>query len=175
MKNFDVIVIGTGSAGATAAHKAKAEGLEVAIIDNLPFGGTCALRGCDPKKVLIGAADVLDWSERMQSSGVKGKLSIDWSDLMKFKHSFTDPVPENREKSFESAGISTYHGTASFVDQTTIDVDGEHLSASRNIVIATGALPTVLPIEGVEHLVPSDVFSKKMVTPIQYELTAVKK
>ena len=56
-KNFDLIVIGTGSAGSTVAHKCRKAGWDVAIIDSRPFGGTCAVRGCDPKKVLVGAAD----------------------------------------------------------------------------------------------------------------------
>jgi glutathione reductase (NADPH) len=59
-QRFDLIVIGTGSAGSAAANKCRKAGWEVAIIDSRPFGGTCALRGCDPKKVLVGAAELID-------------------------------------------------------------------------------------------------------------------
>lgn len=52
-KQFDLIVIGTGSAASTVAHECRSAGWDVAIIDSRPFGGTCALRGCDPKKVLV--------------------------------------------------------------------------------------------------------------------------
>jgi glutathione reductase (NADPH) len=55
-KQFDLIVIGTGSAASTVAHECRAAGWDVAIIDSRPFGGTCALRGCDPKKVLLGCS-----------------------------------------------------------------------------------------------------------------------
>ena len=56
------------------------------------------MRGCDPKKVLVGAADVIDWSRRMQGKGVAASdARIDWPALMRFKRTFTDPVPENRE------------------------------------------------------------------------------
>src|ERR1700735_4930070 len=98
IKNFDVIVIGTGSAASTVASHCRKAGWQVAIVDARPFGGTCALRGCDPKKVLLGAAEVLDWSRRMQGKGIKAEqLQMDWSELMRFKRSFTEPVPERRE------------------------------------------------------------------------------
>ncbi len=54
-KKFDLIVIGTGAGGSTFAHKCRKAGWDDAIIESRPFGGTCALRGCDPKKVLVGA------------------------------------------------------------------------------------------------------------------------
>src|ERR1700739_3186112 len=64
-KNFDLIVIGTGAAASTVAYKCRSAGWQVAVIDSRPFGGTCALRGCDPKKVLAGAAEAVDWVRRM--------------------------------------------------------------------------------------------------------------
>ncbi|WP_300441738.1 FAD-dependent oxidoreductase, partial [Christiangramia sp.] len=54
MKKYDVFVIGSGMSGMTAANKCASKGLKVGITDELPYGGTCALRGCDPKKVIIG-------------------------------------------------------------------------------------------------------------------------
>ena len=57
-KNFDLVVIGTGAAAGTVANRCRGAGWSVAIIDKLPFGGTCQLRGCDPKKVLRRAAEV---------------------------------------------------------------------------------------------------------------------
>src|SRR5690348_15056322 len=109
-KKFDLIVIGTGAGGATAAYKCRKAGWEVAIIDSRPFGGTCALRGCDPKKVLVGAADLIDWIRRMEANGVSSKdAKIDWSSLMRFKRIFTDPVPEDREEGYAKAGIATFH------------------------------------------------------------------
>ena len=57
-KSFDLVVIGTGAAAAGVASRCKSAGWKVAIVDNLPYGGTCQLRGCDPKKVLVGAAEI---------------------------------------------------------------------------------------------------------------------
>ena len=82
-KNFDLVIIGTGAAGATAAYKCRDAGWEVAIVDSRPFGGTCALRGCDPKKVLVGAAEVVDWVRRMSGRGVRAdEARIVWAELM---------------------------------------------------------------------------------------------
>jgi glutathione reductase (NADPH) len=57
-QRFDLVVIGTGAAASTVAFKCQSAGWQVAVVDSRPFGGTCALRGCDPKKVLVGAAEV---------------------------------------------------------------------------------------------------------------------
>jgi glutathione reductase (NADPH) len=93
-RKFDLVVIGTGSAASTVAHECRSAGWEVAIVDSRPFGGTCALRGCDPKKVLVGATEVVDWVRRMNGRGVRADdARIDWAELMRFKRSFTDPVP----------------------------------------------------------------------------------
>src|SRR3989442_5593120 len=71
-KKFDLVVIGTGTAASTVASRCRNAGWQVAMIDSRPFGGTCALRGCDPKKVLVGAGQVIDWKHRMKGQGTGG-------------------------------------------------------------------------------------------------------
>lgn len=157
-KKFDVIVIGTGSAGSTVAHKCRSAGWNVAIVDSRPFGGTCALRGCDPKKVLVGAAELIDWNRRMEGTGiVKNGTQIDWPALMRFKKSFTDPVPDHQLKRFSKAGIESFQQRARFVDQTSLQV-GNDIFTARHFVIAAGAMPARLNIPGEEHLITSTQF-----------------
>ena len=157
-KNFDLVIIGTGAAGATAAYKCRDAGWEVAIVDSRPFGGTCALRGCDPKKVLVGAADLIDWLRRMEGNGVSlPDAKIDWPALMRFKKTFTDPVPEDREKKYAQAGIAMFHGRTHFLDRTRLQVGDDTLNG-RFILIATGAKPATLGISGEQHLTTSDQF-----------------
>ncbi len=135
----DVMVIGTGSAAQAVAYKVREAGWSVAVIDSRPFGGTCQLRGCDPKKVLVGVSDLVDWSHRMQGKGVSGPaLSINWPELIRFKRTFTDPAPHENEQAFAQAGILTRHGRAHFIDRTTVEVEGETL-VGRHVVIAGGA------------------------------------
>src|SRR3981081_928306 len=136
----DLIVIGTGSAAGGVASPCRSAGWTVTVIDSRPFGGTCQLRGCDPKKVLVGGAELVDWNHRMQSNGVPAAgLTIDWPDLMRFKRTFTDSVPDQNERSFASAGIDTLHGRARFVDRTTLRVDDQTITDLQ--VVMAGAAP----------------------------------
>src|SRR5437660_12380101 len=86
---YDLIVIGTGTAAQVAAGRVRRAGRTVAVIDHRPFGGTCALRGCDPKKMLVSGAEAIDWVRRMHRRGVVGELRIDWSELIAFKRTFS--------------------------------------------------------------------------------------
>jgi glutathione reductase (NADPH) len=157
-QNFDLICIGTGTAASTVASRCRAAGWTVAIIDKRPFGGTCALRGCDPKKVLVGVADVVDWARRMKGSGVdETVLQINWAELIQFKRKFTEPVPQAREDGFRKKGMVTFHGTARFTGSHSIEVAGQLLEA-RFIVIAAGAKPASLGIAGEELITISDQF-----------------
>jgi glutathione reductase (NADPH) len=155
---FDLVVIGTGSAATTAAFKCRAAGWSVAVVDSRPFGGTCALRGCDPKKVLVGAAALIDWARRMDGKGIRrDSARIEWPELMRFKREFTEPVPKQRETSFVKQGIETFHGLARFIGPTKVQV-GERAFESRYILVATGAKPQKLNIPGEQYLTTSEQF-----------------
>lgn len=157
-RHFDLVVIGTGSAATGAARTCAAAGWDVAVVDSRPFGGTCALRGCDPKKVLVGAAEVIDLVRRLDERGVKTTgATLDWPELMRFKRTFTDPVPAARERTFEAAGITTLHGRARFTSSASLQVGSEAVTA-RRVLIASGAKPARLGIEGEEHLATSTDF-----------------
>jgi len=156
---YDLIVIGAGMAGVAAANKCADQGWDVAIVDALPYGGTCALRGCDPKKILRRGAEVIDSARLMRGKGIDddASLSINWTDLMEHKRGFTDPVPQNLERDLARRGVDTLHGTARFTDKTRVEVDGRPLEA-RHFLIATGARPRSLDFPGHEHLIDSSDF-----------------
>lgn len=123
--SFDLVVIGTGTAASRAAHKCSSAGWNVAIIDSLPFGGTCALRGCEPKKVLVEAAKIVDSTQRHENKGIIGsqRIDINWSDLIRFKQTFTEPFPKHREDGYIKAGIIPFHGNAQFTGPNTVKVE----------------------------------------------------
>ena len=105
-ETYDLIVIGAGMAGVAAANKCGAAGWRVAIVDALPYGGTCALRGCDPKKILRRGAEIVDAARLMDGKGIDPSgLKINWSDLMAHKRGFTDPVPDKMEKGLSGNGV----------------------------------------------------------------------
>lgn len=157
-KHYDLVAIGTGTGASVAASRCRSAGWSVAVVDHLPFGGTCALRGCDPKKVLVGTADAIDHSRRMRGKGIGGgEPAIAWNELIKFKRTFTEPVPPRKEKNFAQNGIDAYHGRAKFCGPSSIDVGGEVLEG-RFILIAVGAVPMPLGVPGEEHLITSTDF-----------------
>src|SRR5258708_8690092 len=125
-----LVTMGTGAGASAGATRCRATGWQVAIIDSRPFGGTCALRGCDPKKVLVGAAEVIDWARRMKGNGIRSEqLSIDWRELMRFKRTFTQPVPKHREESFARAGTVAFHGRPHFLRPNPVKVGADDLEA----------------------------------------------
>jgi glutathione reductase (NADPH) len=156
-KTYDLVVIGTGTAASVAAAQCHSQGWRVAVIDHLPFGGTCALRGCDPKKVRVGVAEASDHARRMRGRGIGGEPLIEWRDLIAFKRIFTEPVPAIKEKSFAQSGIDAFHGRARFTAPRTVEVAGEVLEG-RFVLIAAGAVPRRLGIPGEEHLATSTDF-----------------
>src|SRR5437667_5054615 len=158
-ETFDLVVIGSGAAAQSVAARCRAAGWSVAMIDRRPFGGTCALRGCDPKKVLVGAAAAVDAARLLAGKGVRpDALAIDWAALIRFKRTFTDPHPEQLKAKLAGAGIATYQEPARFVGPADIRVGDAMLHATRAIVVAAGARPADLPLEGREHLTTSDQF-----------------
>ena len=156
-RTYDLVIVGTGVAANTAAGRVRAAGWRVAIVDVLPFGGTCALRGCDPKRVLAGAAEASDLTRRLRGRGIESWAGMDWHALVAFKRTFTDPIPEQRAQSYAAQGIEAFSGRAHFTGHNTIEVEGVTLEG-RHILIATGAEPARLGIPGEELLATSTEF-----------------
>ena len=155
--DYDLIVIGTGTAAMVAAMRVRNAGWSVAVIDEKPFGGTCALRGCDPKKMLVAGAEVIDAVQRMSGNGAEGEVRIDWPELIAFKRTFTGPIPEKHEERYRGKGIATFHGSARFTGPNSFQLDETELHG-RHILIASGARPVHLGIPGEEHLIDNEAF-----------------
>ena len=144
-------------AGVTVAMKCAKKGLKVGIADFRPYGGTCALRGCDPKKILINVAKAKKDFTKYTGKGLQAEGRIHWPDLMKFKWDFTDPVPDKMEKGCQKAGVDTFHDAATFLSENTLQA-GDKTIRAKKIVMATGARPRTLSLTGAEHTITSDVF-----------------
>lgn len=155
---YDLIVVGAGMAGVAAANKCASAGWRVAIVDELPYGGTCALRGCDPKKILRRGAEIIDSARLMAGKGIDGDgLAVNWADLMKHKRGFTDPVPQNMESDLAGKGVETLHATATFEAGDRLSIGGRSYQ-SRHFLIASGAYPRPMDFPGAEHLIDSTQF-----------------
>ncbi len=165
-RNYDVIVIGTGTAGRTLAGKIVRSGLKIAIVDSREYGGTCPLRGCDPKKVLTGTSEATDWNNRLigKGAGTQNPLKIDWPSLIEFKRTFTEEYPGKTERYFVEVGIDTYHGRAHFENQNTLIVGEDNLQGEY-IFLATGSKPGKLNIPGEEYVITSEEFMETQKLP----------
>ncbi len=156
-RRFDLVLVGTGVTSAVAS-RCRAAGWTVAVVDSRPFGGTCALRGCVPKKILVGAAEVVHGARNMADMGVPAaSLMIDWPALMRFKRSLVDPTPQRTEQAWAKMGVEQFHGRARFVGPTTLAVGDDRL-AGRRVLIAAGAMPAPLNFPGAERLATSEDF-----------------
>lgn len=159
MPTHDLIVIGTGTAAGVVARRARQAGWTVAMADKQPIGGTCANRGCEPKKVMIGVAGIVDAMRRLDGHGTTDSAAgIDWPALARFTRTFTDPVPAEREQAYREQGIEVVHGAARFLSRSSLAMDGRTFEAGRAIVIAAGARPADLPFEGRELVIDSTAF-----------------
>lgn len=153
---YDVIVIGAGNAGQVVAGRTRAAGKTVLVIEARDVGGTCPLRGCVPKKVLVAAAEVMhaiDTADKHQIS--TGPAVLNWSKLIARKQTFVDGVPEQFESSLRKRGIDIVHGHAEFVGPREVEVNGV-VYQGKKILISTGSTPRQLPIPGFQNTITSD-------------------
>src|SRR5690606_14042343 len=118
---------------------------------------TCALRGCDPKKLLVRGVAAVDEARRFAGKGAAGEVQVAWPELSAWKRAYTDPVPAARERLYAEQGIAAMQGSARFTGRNALEVDGEPVSA-RHVLLASGAEPMPLGIPGEEHVVTSDDF-----------------
>ncbi len=155
MLEFDVVVVGSGTAGQTAAYDFKAAGLRVAVVEssNMP-GGVCALAGCQPKKWFYEAAETVSKSVHLKGRGIIDAATGSWSQVLKEKNKFTSAVSRRTVDGFLEAGIEYIEGSGRFVAPDMLTV-GRRQIRSQFFVLATGARPMPLEMPGKEHLVLS--------------------
>ncbi len=145
---FDLLIVGSGTAAMVAAFRVRAAGWSVAIVDEKPFGGTCALRGCDPKKMLVAGAEVVEGGRRMQGHGVVGQVSIDWRELIGFKRTFTDPIPEKHQQRYDDKGIATFHGRARFIGSNSLSINGSEVQPRQFFYDCKHCAALLRPLKG---------------------------
>ncbi|MFW5987502.1 MAG: FAD-dependent oxidoreductase, partial [Methanohalophilus sp.] len=156
-REYDIVIIGTGVAGTVCANKTAAAGMKIAITDIREYGGTCALRGCVPKKVLVGVAETVEQVNRFNKLGIMPQSSVNWNKLMDFKQTFVDNFPQNKEEKFKNMNIDTYHGGAKFVSQNEVKI-ADTILRGKHILIASGSVPRKTAIRGEENLITSEQF-----------------
>lgn len=155
--DYDLITIGGGSGGVRASRfSAQRHGKKVAIIENLRIGGTCVMRGCVPKKLLVYGAHFADDFEDATGYGwtVNGSKH-DWPKLMAAKQRELNRLEDVYHRLLREAGVDEITGTGKLVDAHTVDVNGKTYTA-EHILIATGGWPSLPDVPGIEHAITSN-------------------
>jgi glutathione reductase (NADPH) len=155
--HFDAIIIGSGTSAHYCAEGLLAAGKSIAIIDERPFGGTCALRGCQPKKYLVANSEAVSAARRLLGRGIVGEVRVDWQALQVLKNEFLEGRSDGELVHWEKAGATPLLGRARLAGECSVEVNGSTLTADH-IVLATGASPVRSGIPGSEHIRISDDF-----------------
>ena len=161
MQHFHTFVIGGGPAGKRIAAALARDGHAVGLAEPNGVGGTCALRGCDPKRVMVTAADALERAQRLDGCGLRaGDLRPDWQQLMARVEELIAPkAPDGREE-LEEAGVRFYDAEARFDSDAHVLRVGKNRVRADRVVIATGQHPRPLDIPGAAFAKTSDDFHR---------------
>ena len=155
--DFDLITIGAGSGGVAASRRAAGYGARVAIFEGARVGGTCVLRGCVPKKLLMYGAQFHDAFEDAAGYGwTLGETPrFDWPTLIARKNRELDRLNQLYLGMLNKAGVTLFPHQARLVDSHTVEAGGQRYRA-KAILIATGGHPTRLPVPGLDAAMTSD-------------------
>lgn len=163
-KHYDVAVIGSGPGGGGAARALADAGKRVAVAEVRDYGGVCPNWGCNPKKILVQAAEVVDRARRMRGKGLPeaaATAGLDWPELKAFKDSLIDPIAPAVREGLAGRGIDCHDGPGRFTgtdgDRLFLEFAGAPLTADH-AVVATGVVCKDLPFPGNELLATSDDF-----------------
>jgi len=154
--DFDLLTIGAGSGGVASSRRAGSYGARVAICEELRVGGTCVLRGCVPKKLLVYGAQFADAFADAEGFGwTVPPADFDWPKLIAAKDKEIGRLSQIYINMLNNSGVEIIEGHAALVDPHTVDVAGRRCTA-ENILIATGSWPETPDIPGIEHVISSN-------------------
>lgn len=155
--DYDLITIGAGSGGVRASRIAAGHGASVAIIEEDRPGGTCVLRGCVPKKLLVYGSAFSQEVEDAAGFGWDAEMpGHDWGKLIEVKNQELNRLSGIYTSLLEGAGVEIISGCGKIHDAHTVDVDGRLITAER-ILVAVGGWPSMLPVEGfADHAITSN-------------------
>ena len=156
--DYDLFVIGGGSGGVRAARVAAFEvGARVGLAEEDRYGGTCVIRGCVPKKLMVFASDVAHFLPEAEGYGwTFSETKFDWTIFHQKLTQELDRLEAIYRGLLERAGVHTFDSRAKIVEEHTVELsNGERITA-QTILVAVGGTPTLPKIEGIDHAITSN-------------------
>jgi glutathione reductase (NADPH) len=154
--DFDMITIGAGSGGVASSRRAGSYGARVAICEERRVGGTCVLRGCVPKKLLVYGSQFAEaFADAAGFGWTVPSPSFDWPALIEAKDKEIGRLSQIYINMLKNSGVEIIDGHAALVDPHTVEIAGRAYTA-ENILIATGSWPETPDIAGIEHVISSN-------------------
>ncbi|MGL4473217.1 MAG: glutathione-disulfide reductase [Shewanella sp.] len=158
-QHFDYICLGAGSGGIASANRAAMRGAKVLLIEAKALGGTCVNVGCVPKKVMWYGAQVAE-AMHLYAKDYGFDVTVnkfDWQTLVNSREAYINRIHGAYDRGLASNQVTVVRGFGRFINDNTIEVDGQHYTA-KHILIATGGSPSFPDIPGAEHGIDSDGF-----------------
>jgi glutathione reductase (NADPH) len=163
--DYDLVTIGAGSGGVRASRLAGSYGARVAVVESSRVGGTCVMRGCVPKKLLVYGAHFAHDLEDMAGYGwTVGDVSFDWPTLVTAKNRELERLEGIYRGILRNANVTLLEGRGKLVDPHTVEVNGKRITAER-ILIGVGGWPSMPAIPGIEHAITSNEALDLMTLP----------
>ena len=154
--DYDLFVIGAGSGGVRASRIASGFGARVAVAEEFRIGGTCVIRGCVPKKLLVYASHFAEEFETAEGYGwTVGKSTFDWKTLIANKDAEINRLEGLYGQTLGNAGVEVLRGRATIEDAHTVRM-GDKTYTTGKILVATGGWPSMPDVPGIEHAITSN-------------------
>jgi len=155
--DFDLFTIGAGSGGVAASRRAGSHGARVAICEDSRVGGTCVIRGCVPKKLLVYGAHFQDEFDDAAGFGwtLPEAPRLDWARLIAAKDREVDRLNGVYIRLLRDSGVTLIEGRARLVDGHTVEV-GDRRYTAKHVLVATGSHPVLPTVRGIEHAISSN-------------------
>ncbi len=154
--DYDLFVIGGGSGGVRAARLTAEDGFRVGLAEEYRMGGTCVIRGCVPKKLMVYASEYSSHFEDAAGYGWRlGEIAFDWDAFKAARDAEIDRLEGLYRANLARAGVEIFDARARLIDPHTVEVGGRKVTA-KHILVATGGVPFVPEFPGSEHVITSN-------------------
>jgi glutathione reductase (NADPH) len=155
--DYDLFTIGAGSGGVRASRIAGGHGAKVALAEEYRYGGTCVIRGCVPKKMLVYASHFAEELHHAKAMGwTLGEMAFDWASLRDFVNKDVDRLEGLYGDTLGNAGVETFSERAVITGPNSVQLASGKTITAANILVATGGWPVMPKFEGSEHCITSN-------------------